>query len=208
MAVFESGRVLIVTGEAAALAFAEEQGGALRTEVRAMACIPLDRAGVRRGVLGVASGDPYAFSDDNLALLSFIGALACATQRRLVESGASGRGRLLEAIFQEVRAGIMLVDAKTFRIAEVNETAATLLGRRRDEIVGTRCRDFACAGRACPLRGTSARSDGVPRDFRRADGRTIAVLQSTRPMVLGGRDYYLESFIEAPEERVRVGRSA
>jgi PAS domain S-box-containing protein len=109
----------------------------------------------------------------------------------------------LSTFFQSVRAGILVIDAETLRIVEVNPTASTLIGLPADEICGRHCRDFICAasGRNCPVNESKT---GVYQGeclLTTASGKPVEVLNSAVRIVVGDSALIIESFLDVSAQR-------
>jgi diguanylate cyclase (GGDEF)-like protein/PAS domain S-box-containing protein len=113
---------------------------------------------------------------------------------------AEGRYR---TILNSVQAGIVLVDAESRRIVDVNDVAAALIGRPKQEILGNVCHRFMCPaeGADCPVGDGDLRVENFERVLLRAAGEAVPVLKTVTPVTLDGRPHLLESFIDITERK-------
>jgi len=51
----------------------------------------------------------------------------------------------LRIILNSIQSGVVLIDAETKKITDVNEVALELIGASREEVVGTPCHRFICS---------------------------------------------------------------
>jgi PAS domain S-box len=58
-----------------------------------------------------------------------------------------------QTIFQKIQTGIIIIEAGSHHIVEVNPIAARLIGLPREEIIGKICHSFICPAHAgkCPI---------------------------------------------------------
>ncbi|MDP1831082.1 MAG: ATP-binding protein [Geothrix sp.] len=131
-----------------------------------------------------------------------IGALLGTYHARLRQSNldlAQSLGRL-RAVMDTVPAGIFLVDLATQEVVDANRFALHLLGRRREELMGSRCHEFICPEEgACPFAAPGIQQDSAERILLSAAGERIPVLKTATILDLDGRRLLLESFLDLRE---------
>ncbi|MFZ2448625.1 MAG: PAS domain S-box protein [Syntrophobacteraceae bacterium] len=117
----------------------------------------------------------------------------------------------LRAIYNTVGTGIFIIDKETNRIIEANPTAAEMTGMPKERILGEVCHSFVCPAEVgkCPVKDLGQEVDHSERKLLLADGRSRDILKSVCPVIIGGRDCYVESFIDitdrkqAEEDRIK-----
>ncbi len=133
------------------------------------------------------------------------------TLRRQHEERIRESEARLRAIFDHVQAGILLVDAETHRILEVNPVAARWIGLPAGSIVGRICHSFVCPateGR-CPITDLGQQIDASERTLLTAGGEIVPILKTVVPVTLHGRPVLLESFIDIRDhKRIEAERDA
>ena len=110
----------------------------------------------------------------------------------------------IEAIFNSVQSGIILVDRKSYKILDVNPAACKLLGFRHEEIVGKTCCNFVCAPKAdsCPFDNKKQAESGKELMYNseqkliHADGTVVPVIKTVKIISIEGKEYLLESFMD------------
>jgi diguanylate cyclase (GGDEF)-like protein/PAS domain S-box-containing protein len=104
----------------------------------------------------------------------------------------------LKTIVDSVHTGILVIDPENHRIVDVNEVAASSLGRTREEIIGTSCHRFICPNEEgrCPITDLHQELDNEERDLIRADGSCLPVIKTVSRVMLDGREHLLESFVD------------
>jgi len=100
-------------------------------------------------------------------------------------------------IFDMVQVGIVLVNAETRLITDVNPAAAAMIGIDREKLVGKPCRNHICPAtrEACPvlIRGRVCNADC---SLLTVANQSVPILKTAVLLTLGGRDYVLESFVD------------
>ncbi|HTZ40956.1 MAG TPA: PAS domain S-box protein [Syntrophales bacterium] len=120
------------------------------------------------------------------------------TEARLRE----GEGRL-NAVFETVHAGIMIIDRETHTIQEINPAAARMFGLPQEQIVGRPCHKFVCpthAGR-CPVTDMGKTIDNAEHILLTADGSRRSIIKTVVPLHVGGRECLLESFVDITDRK-------
>jgi diguanylate cyclase (GGDEF)-like protein/PAS domain S-box-containing protein len=104
----------------------------------------------------------------------------------------------LKTILESLPVGVLVVDAATHTVIDVNSSATRMLGRRRPEIVGNVCHKFVCPADTgqCPITDRGQTVDNSERSVIHADGRLIPVMKTVTTVMLDGRRVLLESFID------------
>ena len=109
----------------------------------------------------------------------------------------------LQAIFNKVATGIFIIDCDTQVILDANQTAMEMAGLPREMVIGQICHSLVCPALAgkCPVKDLGQKIDHSERKLLHADGHQIDILKTVHPISIGGRDCYLESFIDITERK-------
>jgi len=143
------------------------------------------------------NGDP--FLPEEFELISVIAQMLGQAAERAAASEALRRSETrFRRLWDHVETGIMLVDADTRRIADINPVGSELVGLPWDEIVGRECHDLLCpnARGACPILDHGEEIDRSERQLVRADGSIVPIVKSVTKLNIAGRDMLLESFLD------------
>lgn len=180
------------------------------------------RTRIRGMFIGLMGRNRAEIPDTTLALLSVIFSSAahalenCELHQRLAEINRHLESRIerrtrelqdanaqMNTIIQTVPAGIVLVDAETKNIAEINATALRLLGLSRDEVIGKPCQSRFCDdGRdCCPCLEGKKCDRSCERTMKGPNGQVLHVMRSAVVVTLGGRRYLLDSFVDITEQK-------
>ena len=125
------------------------------------------------------------------------------TERRRTEQALRDSEDRLRLILERMQAGVMLVDRDTHYIVDVNPVALEMVGAVKGQVIGADARRFF---EECKTSGKSntrqmERIDHVEQTLRRIDGVVIPVLRTVVPLVLNGRDYLLENFVNLTDRK-------
>ena len=118
-------------------------------------------------------------------------------RKRSEELLREAEGRL-KTIFNSIPAGIVVIDAKTHTIVDVNESAAEMIEDPRKKIIGAVCHKYLCPFEEgqCPITDLGHKIDNSERILLNTCGEKIPVLKTVTSLMLGGREHLLESFID------------
>jgi PAS domain S-box-containing protein len=125
--------------------------------------------------------------------------------RALVESEAilAKNRDYLNTIFTSVTAGILLIDAHTHEVIDVNPAAARMIGESREEITGRICHGYICPAEQgrCPITDISQNVDNSEKILLTASGKRIPIIKYATRVVVNDRDCLLETFIDNTERK-------
>jgi two-component system sensor histidine kinase/response regulator len=124
-------------------------------------------------------------------------------ERSTVEHALRESEQRLKAMLDSLLTGIVVIEADTHTIVDVNPVAAELLGAPKEKIVGRQCCSFICTAEKgqCPvtdLGQTINRSESLL--INKWGGR-IPVLKTVIPIVLNGRKHIIDSFVDITEQK-------
>jgi|WetSurMetagenome_2_1015567.scaffolds.fasta_scaffold01136_3 PAS domain S-box-containing protein len=120
------------------------------------------------------------------------------TARKQAEAELRDNREYLSRIFTSLKAGIMIIDAKTHEIVDVNDAAAGLIGIEPREIVGKVCHRYICPAQVgkCPITDLNQTIDNAERLLINAQDVRVPIIKHVVPLTLHGRDCLLETFID------------
>lgn len=109
----------------------------------------------------------------------------------------------IEALLNSIPACIVVIDAESRIILDVNPAAAELIGLPHEDIVGRFCCDFFCPNPdyECPARGVESGIEKVEKIIRTAKGEQRLILKSVKAVRFKNRRVFLESFIDITENK-------
>jgi PAS domain S-box-containing protein len=125
------------------------------------------------------------------------------TERQRAEAALRESEVWLKTILDNVQTGILIIDPETKVVVDVNPAAAKMIGTSKEQIVGSSCQQNICPAEKgkCPITDLTQVVDNSERLLIRADGERRNIIKTVVPATLGGRTYFLESFIDITERQ-------
>ena len=139
-----------------------------------------------------------AFFNDKFEISHFQSIGQDITERKRVEEALRESETKLQAIFDKVGMGILIIDSDTQIITEANQAAIEMSGLPKKRIIGQICNSLVCPALAgkCPVKDLGRSIHQSERKLLHADGHQIDILKTIYPITIKGRNCYLESFID------------
>jgi PAS domain S-box-containing protein len=109
----------------------------------------------------------------------------------------------LKTVMQSIQAGVFIIDAETHCITDINPKALSLIGARREEVIGRPCHRFVCPAERgrCPITDLNQTVDNAERILIGADGRQIPIIKNVNSVTIGGKRMLIESFVDISERK-------
>jgi len=106
--------------------------------------------------------------------------------------------RFIQAVFESLPAGVVVIDAETRTIMDVNRTGQAMIGTAREDIVGSICHNFICPAEKgrCPIMDLCMLVDTSERCLLTAGGKSLEILKSVEILEMAGRKVLVESFVD------------
>ncbi|MBI4643024.1 MAG: PAS domain S-box protein [Deltaproteobacteria bacterium] len=125
------------------------------------------------------------------------------TQLKQTEEALRESQEYLKTVMESVGAGIVVVDAETRQIVDINPFAEEIIGMPREEIIGKRCHEHICPAEIgkCPVMDLGLTVDQSERSLLTGCGQTIPILKTVTHFQKEGRKYLLESFLDITERK-------
>nr|AGS52295.1 signal transduction histidine kinase-like protein [uncultured bacterium contig00061] len=101
-----------------------------------------------------------------------------------------------ETIWNNVEAGLAIIDAKTRYILNINPVVARMYGGSSEDIVGKRCQEIFCKMQKCPILELNQDVDHSESEFVSADGTVIPINKSVSKINYHGHRALLENFTD------------
>jgi PAS domain S-box-containing protein len=107
-------------------------------------------------------------------------------------------------IWEQIPAGIILIDAVSHEIIAANPEAERMTGREEKEIIGRSCHEFICPARkgACPVCDLGMTFIRTERVLLTRSGEQVPILKTVTETTIDGRILLIESFIEDSRQKM------
>jgi|WetSurMetagenome_2_1015567.scaffolds.fasta_scaffold00450_17 PAS domain S-box-containing protein len=131
-------------------------------------------------------------------ITGFRGIVVDVTDRVDLEQALTESREYLQSLFSSVQVGILVIDAQTHRIIDVNAAALWLIGAVREQVIGQVCHRFVCPAKEgfCPITDLGQHVDNAERVLLTLNGEKISIIKYVVPVMLNGRTCLLETFID------------
>lgn len=120
------------------------------------------------------------------------------TQQKVAEEILREREQYYRTLLDSLRAGVVTVDAHNYRIEDVNQYAAKLMGDVKANIIGRSYHQFLgpeVSGQAA-VADLKQQVDISQRSMLTATGQSLPIIRSVIPVTRKGRELLIESFID------------
>lgn len=104
----------------------------------------------------------------------------------------------LKMILESVQVGVVLIEAETRKIVEINPIGAKMFGAKQEEIVGKICNNFICPNEMgkCPVLNLKEKVDNSDRILITKSGKKLPIAKTVVPIMMNGKQHLLESFVD------------
>lgn len=125
------------------------------------------------------------------------------TEHRRLQGELQESEARLRTILNSMPTGIMVIDAETHRIVDVNPMAVETFGAPREQIIGSVCHQYICPAEKghCPIIDLGEIVDNAEQVLLNADGKSVPILKSVVSVMLNNRKHLIESFIDITERK-------
>jgi len=100
-----------------------------------------------------------------------------------------------KSVFNSLQVGILIIEAETRTIVDVNPAAAVMIGLRREDIVGNSCSLFGCSSNKCPIIDLGLDVENEIRTLVRKDGTELYVSTTITSVLWNNKKYLIENFV-------------
>jgi PAS domain S-box-containing protein len=130
--------------------------------------------------------------------IGFTFILTDITQRKLAEIELANTKNYLETLLNSMLTGVLVIDAKSHRVMDVNATALSMLGLRREEVVGRGCHKFICPSEEgkCPITDLGFNVNNDEKILLTANGEQKQILKSVIKLQLQDKLFLIENFVD------------
>ncbi len=111
--------------------------------------------------------------------------------------------QFIDNVINSAPVGIVVIDAETHTIIDMNQTALKMIGHSRERAVGAICHRFLCPNEIghCPITDKNETVDHSERILLDAGGNTLNILKSVVGTTVQGRACLVESFVDITDRK-------
>lgn len=104
----------------------------------------------------------------------------------------------IKELFSFPQTGLVILDAKTHEIIDVNQKAVEMIGLDQSNIIGSVCHKFICPAEKgkCPITDLGQTVDHSERILLTPGGQRVPIIKSVIQLTIQGRDCLLESIYD------------
>ncbi len=126
-----------------------------------------------------------------------------AMERKEVEWKLRKSEERLRGILDHVQTGIILIDAETHTVTDVNLAATKMLGEPAENIVGKVCYDYLYHNhkRPCPITDLGQGSDSSELLLSTSHDSKLPILRTAVPVILHDQKLVIESFVDITDRK-------
>lgn len=105
---------------------------------------------------------------------------------------------LMQTILETVSVGIVVIDAETHEIIELNQAAINLFETTRQKAIGAICHKYICttAEGECPVTDFGKEVDDSEKELVTETGKKLNILKTVKKAVFRGKECLIESFMD------------
>jgi len=169
--------------------------------IHRLALVPiLDKGGVPL-IIGVANKEsPYLPIDERI--IETLGQdLWALMQRKDAEAMVYANEKRMQTMLNAMSAGIILIDAETRKVTDINPVALKMFGGVREDFIGKQFHSCDSPDRICPVLDQGQRIENQEREVENRDGKKIPVLKTVTVIEYNSRKYLMESLIDISDRK-------
>jgi PAS domain S-box-containing protein len=151
-------------------------------------------------------GKAVLFRNPQGSVIGAIESIRDITERKKVESALAANLDYLDQIFSSVQGGIVIIDAHTHEIIDLNPYALNMMGTTKDRVLNKVCHHFICPAEQgrCPITDLHQTVDNSERVLLTEDGKQVDIIKYVVPFSFHGRDCLIETFLDNTERKKAV----
>ncbi len=120
------------------------------------------------------------------------------TNRKELQEKIKENDLRLNAIFESLQAGVIIIDPEKHEILDINNFAAEMIGFSKDKIIGNICHNFICPAEKgkCPITDLNQNVDKSERKLIDKNKKLIDILKTVNIIKIDNRNALIESFVD------------
>jgi PAS domain S-box-containing protein len=119
-------------------------------------------------------------------------------------------GDLFRTVFEHIQTAILIVDPASHQIVDANPLMESLTGYTRDQMLQHGCQGFVCPAKhgECPITDLHKNILHNEREIINIKGEHVPVLKTVAPVMIGGKEYLFETYVDITAHRLAEERQA
>ena len=125
------------------------------------------------------------------------------TARKLAEDELRQSEEHLKTIMDAIHTGVMVIDAETHQILDINPFALQMIGAGREEVLEQPCEKYVCppAGRTSSTPDDDLSISIAELELQATDGKSHPILLTVVPVIKKGRRFLIQSFFDLTDRK-------
>ena len=155
------------------------------------------------GSLFWESASIYPIHNQAKIITNFIAVKTNITEQLRLEEELNENNMFYRTLVESLPLGVVIIDAETRIIEDVNNYVTKLYGAESKKIIGMRCNRLFCPAEenSCPILDLGQTVDNSDRVLIRADGSRLPVLKTVKETVIKGKKKLLECIVDIEERK-------
>lgn len=108
-----------------------------------------------------------------------------------------------ESILDNILTCVVLIEPETLDIVYANPSACELVGLKRNELIGNKCKDLICEkkdSQCCPVISQNVCIKNKISHFYNQKNEKISIIKNASIFKLGGKEYIVDNFVNITEQ--------
>lgn len=141
--------------------------------------------------------------DEKGHVIGILGVGEDVSKRKRAEEALRESEERLKTILDSIKAGIVVINVDTHKIVDANPAAIQMIGASKEQVIGAVCHKYICSAEkgACPITDLGQKVDNSERILLKANGAEVPILKTVSRILIKGKEYLLESFIDITEKK-------
>ncbi len=120
------------------------------------------------------------------------------TERKKAEQTIKEALNMQKLLLDNISAGVVIIDADTHIVENINEAGCELFGDTSENITGKRCFNYLCVNGEgnCPITDNDQDIENAERDLLQKNGNRLPILKTVKRIVINEKNKLIETFID------------
>ena len=125
------------------------------------------------------------------------------TKRKRMEEALKESEERLRTIMDSLQLGVIIIDAETHEIIDINPRAVSMIDAPKAEIIGQICHKYICRAEVgrCPISDLGQKVNNLEQELINAKGEIIPVIKTAVLTIFNGRRCIVDSFADITKQK-------